>query len=234
MATSQYPILAASRAADLLKSLAGTAFAPFADLFGEARCVEAGHQLFQQGRSRTHLLVLLSGWAYAYRSLSDGRQHVIEIYVPGDVIGLAEAWKGTSDSGVVTLTEARVAPLARADIAALAGRCSQAREFLLTTLADTAMALSLRSTSLARHTAYERVATLLWSLRARTQPLDGDDTSDSFFCPVSQGVMADVLGLSIVHVNRSLSQLARDGVLRKKSKQVEVLDDGAWRSIVLI
>jgi len=213
-------------------AFAGTPSAPFANFLDEVRCVDPGSRLFEEGVVRSHLLVLVRGWAYAYRTMSDGRQHVVEIYVAGDVIGLAEVWRRVPGPGVATLTEASTASVSHADAVSCASRSSHATAHLLTTLADTAMAASIKSTSLARHTAYERVAFLLWSLRARTHVSDGATAPDTFYCPVSQSVMADALGLSIVHVNRSLGQLARDGVLHKKPKQVDVLDDAEWRRIV--
>ena len=213
-------------------AVAGTHSAPFADFLGEVRCVDPGSRLFEEGVVRGHLLVLVRGWAYACRTLCDGRQHVVDIYVPGDVIGLAEVWRRAPGPGVGTLTEASTASVSHADVVSCARRSSHATAHLLTTLADTAMAASIKSTSLARHTAYERVASLLWSLRARTHASDGATAPDTFYCPVSQSVMADALGLSNVHVNRSLGHLARDGVLHKKPKQVDVLDNAEWRRIV--
>jgi CRP-like cAMP-binding protein len=52
-----------------------------------------------------------------------------------------------------------------------------------------------------------------------------------FRCPVSQQVIGDALGLSVVHVNRSLRRLAESGVLQKRSGEVEVLDDAAFEQI---
>lgn len=234
MVTSQDRTHAASQTADTVTSLAGTRLAPLADLLSDVKYFDVGDKLFEEGRPRTHLLVLFGGWAYAYRTLSDGRRHVIEIYLPGDLVGVAEAWEGSAGPDVGVLSRACVAPIRRTDAVSFAYRSEQGMDCLFTSLADTAMALSLQSTSLARHTAYERVATLLWSLRARSQPSDQDDILDSFFCPLSQSVMADALGLSTVHVNRSLNQLARDGVLRKTPKQVDVLDDHSLKRIVQV
>lgn len=85
-------------------AVAGTHSAPFADFLGEVRCVDPGSRLFEEGVVRGHLLVLVRGWAYACRTLCDGRQHVVDIYVPGDVIGLAEVWRRAPGPGVGTLT----------------------------------------------------------------------------------------------------------------------------------
>lgn len=232
MAATRRPSFREAAAAATANALDGTPSAAFADFLGEVRCVDFGSRLFEESLVRDHLIVLVRGWACAYRTMSDGRQHVVEIYVPGDVIGLAELWHRAPGPGVRALTDACVASVSHADVVACARRSSHATVQFLTMLAETAMAMSIKSTSLARHDAYERVAFLLWSLHTRTYVSDGGPPPDSFYCPVSQSIMADALGLSIVHVNRSLGQLARDGVLHKKSKQVDVLDNAEWRRIV--
>lgn len=155
---------------------------------------------------------------------------MVEIYVPGDVVGLAETWSGTSGPGVAALTDVGAVPLARTDLVAHVRRSPDAAAGLASALADTAEALSLRTTSLARQTAYERMAYLIWSLHARTKPHKGRNGS-TFKCPITQAIIADALGLSVVHVNRSLSQLARDGVLHKQTQEVEILDPVALARI---
>lgn len=234
MAATDRPTGAGASASDTAELLSGTPASAFAALLGRARTVDAGRWLFEESTIRDQALVLVHGWACAYRTLSDGRQHVIEIHLPGEVVGLAEVWTGSRGTGVRALTETRVAPVPRARIVAHAHGSSAFADHLLTILADTTTALSLKSTILARHTAYERVAGLLWSLRARSQPSQRVGAQETFYCPVSQSVIADALGLSIVHVNRSLGQLARDGVLHKTTKHVKVLDAAQWRRIVTL
>lgn len=213
-------------------ALSASPLAELAAYTGSVRRLEARNLLFHEGNHRAYLLCLERGWAYAHRTLSDGRKHVSDVYVPGDIIGLAEAWTEAPGPAVTALTEVVAVPVWREDIRALAKRSPDAAARLGTALAEAAQTLSLRTTSLARHTAYERVAYLLWSLRARVQPSDGNDAS--FTCPMPQTVMADALGLSVVHVNRSLKQLERDGVMRKHTHEVEILDSGALERIARV
>lgn len=214
----------------MTSALSASPLADLAAYTGSVRRLDARSLLFEEGNHRDHLLFLDRGWAYAYRTLSDGRRHVSDVYVPGDIIGLAEVWTDAPGPAVSTLTEVVAVPVWREDIKGLAKRSPDAAARLATALAEAAQTLSLRATSLARHSAYERVAYLLWALRARIRPSDGNDRS-GFTCPMPQSVMADALGLSVVHVNRSLKQLERDGVMRKHIHQVEILDDGALERI---
>ncbi len=75
---------------------------------------------------------------------------------------------------------------------------------------------------LGRQTAYERMAHLLLELRWRLAEVGlGDERK--FPLPLTQEVLADALGLSIVHVNRTLQQLRREGLLEMRAGFVELL-----------
>ncbi|MET0273464.1 MAG: Crp/Fnr family transcriptional regulator, partial [Phenylobacterium sp.] len=69
---------------------------------------------------------------------------------------------------------------------------------------------------LGRQTAYERVAHFLLELRGRLQ-IAGLGDAQRFPMPLTQEVLADVLGLSIVHVNRTLQQLRRERLIELRS-----------------
>jgi CRP-like cAMP-binding protein len=76
---------------------------------------------------------------------------------------------------------------------------------------------------LGRHTAYERVAHLLLELRERLAAAGlGDDRR--FPLPVTQEVLADALGLSVVHINRILQQLRRERLIETRAGQAVLLD----------
>jgi len=210
-----------------------SALADLARVAEPTRRESARTALFSERQQRTQIYVLGKGWACAYRDFSDGRRHVSEIYLPGDVIGLAEAWTDQCGPAVVSLTEVLITGFECDDLRALARTSPEVAEGIATTLAGSVNTLMQRCAGLARQTAYERVAAMLWSMRARLQPHGGPQLH-SFPCPVSQAVMSDALGLSAVHVNRSLRQLAQDGVLRKHSHEVEVLDNDALEGIVRV
>jgi len=83
---------------------------------------------------------------------------------------------------------------------------------------------------LGRQTAYERMAHFMLELHARLQ-VAGIASSHTFALPVSQEVLADVLGLSVVHTNRVMQQVRHDGLLETRSGQVKILDLDAMRAV---
>ena len=76
---------------------------------------------------------------------------------------------------------------------------------------------------LSRQTAYERLMHLMLELHARFQ-VAGNATSHTFPLPVSQEVLGDVVARSVVHVNRSMQQARRDGLLETRFGLVRILD----------
>jgi CRP-like cAMP-binding protein len=201
-----------------------------AELAGPARRLRTRSLVVSAARASDCAFILTEGWAAAHRVFADGRCHAQHIYLPGDAIGLAEAWLGQPGLPVTTLTSAVVRPIAGTDLRNLADRSPRLATGLATGLARQETVLARRLASVTRHTAYERVAFLLWLIRTRLQPTDPAQLR-SFHCPLSQSLIGDAVGLSTVHVNRSLAQLERGGVLRKAFSTVQVLDNAALERI---
>lgn len=153
-------------------------------------------------------LVVVSGWAYETRILPDGRRQIFGFALPGDVVELP-ASSNYGQRALVALTRLEVvdaAVVCRAD--GPDGKTAQEA---------VERALQLRSERLFDHmvrigrlTSKERVLNLLLELhdRLRAVHLVKDGV---FRVPVTQEMFADTLGLSIVHINRTLQRLRRDG-----------------------
>ena len=79
---------------------------------------------------------------------------------------------------------------------------------------------------LARQSAYERLGLLFLDLHYRLNMVGLADPT-SFPMPLTQQVLSDALGLSIVHVNRTLKQLRTDGLVERAHKRVILPDPEA-------
>ena len=176
--------------------------------------------------------VVVSGWACRQRMLGDGRRQIISLILPGDVIGNLEQAELPSEDSFVALT-----PVVTAEVSSLAKAVSSgdpayrglARVARLLALQETAL-MRDQIVRLGRQTAYERMAHFMLELHARLQ-VAGIAASDTFALPVSQEVLADVLGLSVVHTNRVMQQVRHDGLLETRSGQVRILDLEAMRTV---
>ena len=202
-----------------------SALAQVADLAGPLLEV-AARSVVPDGGVDQPVFLVAEGWSYSYVDFSDGRRYVVDVHVPGDAVGMAEACGGRAVPRLGTLTPVTAA---RLDGTALQRRLAGSVDLAVgmsRLLAAQQADLTDHTGSLARHTAYERVAALLLRLYRRVEQREPTGGT-AFDCPVSQQVMADMLGLSVVHVNRSLRRLAEDGVLRKRAHDVEILDGRA-------
>jgi len=190
---------------------------------GQRQTQPAGAELFGEGHLVGRPKVLLSGWAARCRVMPDGRRQIFTFVVPGDAIGLCHRPEPAAQSTTVALTKTLIA-----DASALAEAAFERGSEYEGLAAAVSVASTLDEASLLDHivrlgrqTAYERMAHLFLELRWRLAAV-GLGTEHKFPLPLTQEVLADALGLSIVHVNRTLQQLRREGLLEMRSGSVEL------------
>jgi CRP-like cAMP-binding protein len=162
---------------------------------------------------------LVSGWACLSRSLRDGRRQILAFILPGEGVGFDLLTRKQSSVDVVALTPLKVRH-ARDTLPPLSERLG--RVFAGAAAARQGRLLD-QVVRLGRQTAYERMAHLLLELHGRLLEI-GEARPDGFHLPVKQEVLADALGLSLVHVNRTLQQLRRDRLIDVRGAQVMILD----------
>jgi CRP-like cAMP-binding protein len=168
--------------------------------------------------------VLLSGWCCQQRLLGDGRRQIIRFLTPGDIIGSIIHPSVPANCAVIALTPIVVAD-ARSLLRALEGSPSPlpglAKAIWQMYHAEE-LTLHDQVVRLGRQTAYERVLHLILELHSRLDAI-GLVHGDSFDFPLTQEVLADALGLSLVHVNRTLQQIRRDRVVELRGGRVTLL-----------
>jgi CRP-like cAMP-binding protein len=156
---------------------------------------------------------------------------IVGILVPGDSIGLRHREHPAALTSTAALCPCRLlnaAPLQRA----LASRdnaysaLSRAQR-VIDTLEDAhTLAHIVR---LGRMSAPERIAHLLLELHWRLDAV-GLAPNHTFCLPLTYDSLADTVGLSVVHVNRTLQTLRRDGLIELRQGRVRLLDLDAMRT----
>ena len=174
--------------------------------------------------------VLLAGWACYRRLLKDGRQQIIRFLLPGDMIGSPLQPDGPSRVEALSLT-----PVSVADARPLQARLARpdhdlpglAEAFVWLEHAEQVSIVD-QIMRLGRQTAYERFLHLILEIHSRLEGV-GQVQGDTFSAPLTQEMLADALGLSVVHVNRVLQQIRRDQLLVMRKGQVTLLKPGLMR-----
>ena len=185
----------------------------------------ADEELLRASQPGTIPLVL-SGFAYRSKLLSDGRRQIHGLLVPGD---LCSHIFGTLcpglDAVVRTLAPSTVASIPASTLQSLIQEQPRiARALCVNTVVDDAI-LREGVVSLGRRTAYERMAHLFCEIFLRLQAV-GLIEGQSCDLPLTQTDLGDLLGLSTVHVNRVLQQLRRDELIVLKGAHLTVRDVG--------
>lgn len=184
---------------------------------------ETGTTLIAEGSHSAHLYTLLSGWAFRYKSLPDGRRQVLNYMLPGDLVGLQGSIIGEMEHSVEALSPLVLCVFQRDRLSELF-RNHPGLGFDITWLASQEeRMLDDHLLSLGRRTALERAAYLIAFLHQRAAAV-GLSSSRNLYIPITQLHVADTLGLSIVHTNKTLRKLADRGLIRWLDRACEVLD----------
>ena len=174
--------------------------------------LEAGATLIHEGQTDAPLYTLYSGWAFRFKTLSDGRRQILSYLLAGDFIGVQQKMGDASAHGVVALTDSVFCVFQRDSLWEL-HRQSPTMGFNITWL--TAHEESLVDDTLlsvGRRSAEERIAMLLILLFKRAAALQADNGASGVEFPLTQQHIADGLGLSLVHTNKTLRKLERRGL----------------------
>lgn len=179
---------------------------------------DPGATIFVEGANSAHLFTVLSGWGFRYKTLEDGRRQILNYALPGDLVGLQGSLLGEMDHSFEALTPMRLCIFERARLAELYKLYPSLAYDMTWIAAREERILDEHLLSVGRRTAIERAAYLLAHLHARAT-VAGLNQGKKVKMPVTQQHVADTLGLSVVHTNKTLKKLS-------DRKLVEWLDKG--------
>lgn len=187
------------------------------------RFVGRSRKLLCEGDRVDHLRVVCKGWALRYSRLDGERRQILGIVLPGDVVGLHVDGEGRATCDVRALTACEVGEVDARSLNAAAARHPPVANGLRETLTRELAQAEDHVLRLGRMTAYERVCSFLLEIYRRQREAAPGRNSVDF--PVTQTLLADVLGLSVVHVNRQVMQLRREGAVTLTRRFLTVHDE---------
>jgi CRP-like cAMP-binding protein len=220
----------ALRACSLFKPVTPDELNSINNIKREHLLVPAGAEIIHAGDEAPELYTLYSGWAFRFKTLPDGRRQILNFLLPGDLLGLQAAMFDAALHGVEALTEVQLCALPRRAVWALFGNMP-ALAFDVTWLGSREESIVDENlTSAGRRTAAERVAALIVALYKRAKAL-GLVAGETFAFPLTQQHIADSLGLSLVHTNKTLARLRRLGVYKRVNGMLTLTNPRALESI---
>lgn len=192
--------------------------------------VAAGESILREGQVKPPLYSLFSGWAFRYKTLSDGRRQILNFLLPGDLIGFQSHMLGDAANGVEALTDVRLCHHARDKIWTLYKNYPELAFDVTWLTAHEEGVIDDALVSVGRRSALESVAMLLIHLYKRAQALQLTD-GNSLELPITQQHMADALGLSLVHTNKTLRRLQKLGFFELDRQRFTLVNRGALERV---
>lgn len=186
----------------------------------------AGTVLQQEGSQYAQTRILVSGWALRYVTLRDGRRQIINFLLPGDTIGLFGALFSACSTGIDVLTDAVLAELPCADVIDIFRESPRLGAALCWIAGQDERYLEQQIVRIGRLNACLRIAHLFLELRHRLL-IGGADQHEAQRIPLAQTLIADALGMSHVHANRSCRELQRIGLLQIENGEFILPDPDA-------
>lgn len=177
-------------------------------------------ELLREGDLMAGPLLLLSGWAARVKILPDGRRQILNFLLPGELFGLGRQVDPCAACSVVAISAVSYCLAPRAP----PGTALDDAYAMSHALDDAYMAAAV--VRLGRMNARERLCDLFLELLERLR-LSGTAAQDSYALPATQEMLGDALGMTAVHVNRSLQSLRRADELRLASGRLTLPDPEA-------
>ncbi|MFN3474912.1 MAG: Crp/Fnr family transcriptional regulator [Blastomonas sp.] len=170
----------------------------------------------QQGDTILRPRLLLEGWCAGYRITVDGRRQLTNLYLPGEIIGV---WRNNQPSfyhSVMSITRASFIEFTTtADSEVAQSECALFEQQLENSIFR-----------LGCLNAYERMSHLFLELGERLA-IRGMGLRNAYRMPLTQELLADLVGISSVHVNRTLQQMRADNAIRLVNCQLTLTDPDA-------
>lgn len=191
--------------------------------FGRPRTINARSEILLQSGDKRQAFLVVEGWACSYKIMPDGARQIIEIAIPGDILGMSTLQLRHSDLLAFAVTNIVVQDFTSVALEKLVTASPQTAMALLWNCALNESVTIEHLVDVGRRTAVQRVSHFLVELYERLAivnlAIDGE-----FRCPLTQPQIADALGLTAIHLNRVLRSLRVDGLLTFHSGTVKLLN----------
>lgn len=184
---------------------------------------EARSDIAREGQNPAAIRLLISGWACRYKDLPDGRRQIVGFFLPGDFCDLNIFILSKLDHSIGALTAVRyyeIQPQQFRDV------IDQRPHLLRALLWHEMVSAGIQREwllSIGQRSPLERLAHLFVELYYRLQAV-GLATGLGFDLPITQNHLAEANGLSLVHLNRTLQEMRREGLIELSDRQLRIVD----------
>lgn len=191
----------------------------------EAR-LPAGEVLMEEGGEVDGLYVVQQGWLHSSQVLQSGARQILRFHYAGDLMGTSSiAWARAANT-LTAVSDCIVSELSKVNLGRIFKAQPRLAALLYAMAAAENVAMADRLASIGRTDALVRLATLLLDVLARLRVTAGG-VVESFDLPLTQKDIGDAVGLTKVHVNRTLGEMERRGMIERNGRRVRIVDEAS-------
>lgn len=206
-----------------LGSLDRSAREALTKIVSEPRVIAPRTDFLPAGKSDGRIHVLLDGWASSYLTGVDGWRQTNAVYLPGDVLDADRLYLDNGRPGLASLTECRIIEIKCDDFHALAMRYPSLYQAIGSAIAADKCALGEQAARLGRRCARDRMAHFFCEIVTRLEKTDRPTWRGHYF-PITQEQIGCILGMSVVHVNRTLQDIRAEGLVELRAQHLQILN----------
>lgn len=192
--------------------------------FGRKQIIRA------QGEAVNEVYFLAEGWVACSMNVGNGRRQIVTVNLAGDLLGVPSVCLETAAVTFETLTPAVVKVISLEAFAGLFMKMPRLSLSMFLVSQQERVLLMERLASVGQTKAVQRLAAFLLHIYERLKQIAPIDNY-SFELPLTQAELAEIVGLTFVHVNRSLRELDRSGLIERSGRRVTLADVEGLRQL---
>lgn len=192
-------------------------------LAGPMRQLERGDHLCDEGEASLRVYLLLEGWTASSLSFASGARQMLKVHLPGDMLGLPSLALTNRPDSIVALSKIVVSAISLDALGRLFETNARLAALMYLISQEERVMMIDRLAMMGCGSAIQRVAGLILELHRRIMRSEPEVT-DSFEHHLSQHDLAELTGITPVHLNRTLQQLRQDKAIKWGRRTATILD----------
>ncbi len=196
-----------------------------------SRKMRAHEILVHDGSQVSCVCLMITGFAYRYKYLSDGRRQILGYLLPGDLCDTQFVISNESDHNIALLTDSEVVMIPNHVLMGTMVEYPKIeRALLLAAVVEWAM-LREWLLNVGQRAALQKLAHFFCEIAARLRAIGMVNSDGSFSLPLTQAELADTMGLTTVHVNRIMQRFRHDGIVAWSRGRLTILNQPTLQGI---
>ena len=185
--------------------------------------IPANRPIVKESERCPQLFLVESGWVFRSRGLASGRRQIVNYALPGDILCADSVLFKASSFDLTARTAVSLIRIEAPQGAELFERYAGLAAAIAWSMGQEESILAERVVSLGRRDSLEKLAHALCELEARLSAI-GEMRGGTIELPLNQEDFADILGISVIHVNRTFRRLSEDKTAEYRKGAIDLLD----------